>query len=282
VKEKIFDFEAIMQLIKLSVMYDEEKREFSFNFNGKEYSIEKDFNLTLSCDDGRALSIDYSDPTDDTLDRYDYINCTYRGGHLAKEYECRSITRDINFTNPVEDIRKGFEFSVTIEGDGNWFTFTPNNENENIIDLDRSNTKKLYFVDEGIRGGDYHFSSDGKRIISYKGEIVPSKEELDNYDYDKTKEKITEALSKCVLDEYTKNAFLKSFDKGGFIRNQINILNTVYENQIPLLAGYVNAKKAAYDGRIKEDIFSKDELQFFYLMLYHSLTNIDERKKNKH
>ena len=72
---------------------------------------------------------------------------------------------------------------------------------------------------------------------------------------------------------------MKAYDEDGFARKNIGILGAAYEDQVPLLEGFVNCANAISDGRIKEDIFSKDEMQLFYLVLYHALTNVDKDSK---
>ena len=244
-KEKIFCYEEIIQMIKLCSKFDAGKEEpvkktTTFNWHGKEYTIEKSWDITLTCEDKRCLSISYSDPIEGNVDRYEYINCHYYDGNLAFEYEsCTNYDsctngRGIDLSAPLEDIKELFDLKMSIKNPvkGSLLTFNIGNDDRVVIP-ERMSSKEICFVDEGIRVGDYHYSQDGKRIISHKGELVPSKEEIFNFDFSKTKEKIAETLSKSSLDEFTKNIFLKAYDENG-IEIPFNQLDVNFKTPLPI------------------------------------------------
>ena len=290
--KELFGIEEIIKIIKLCGNYPEIAREIKYTLNDKEYTIckENTGSIILFCSDGRNLYISHDTVPNKGIHewicgRYSDIN-----GDRAVSIQFDNPSWNIDLDKPIEEISDDLDFYCDIQPD---FLpterFFPNKGNDNHIDTENytktydysSEENVIEFTDKGIKIDDYLLSSDGERIITYKDKQVPSKEELENFDLLKEKERIASILDSKDVNELVKSVILNSFEKDGPVDTKIKLLSKFYNNKIERYKRFISFRKSLLDGSVKKSVYTKEELNFFYGVLYNVITNVYEEEKTK-
>lgn len=288
----LFELEEIIKIIKLCGNYPEIAKEIKYTLNDKEYTIckEDSGSVILYSSDGRELYLSHDSVPNEGF--HEWICGIYSNinGDRAVTVQFENPSWNINLDRSIEEIGDDLEFYCDIEPDSlPTERFFANKEEDDPIETENhiktndysSEENIVKFTENGVKIDDFLLSSDAERIIKYNGKQVPTKEELENFDLLKEKEKIASILDERNVTDIEKDIILNSFEKDGPVDKKINMLLSFYKNKIERYKRFISFRNALLDGSIKKYVFTKEELNFFYGVLYNVIANVYEEEKIK-
>lgn len=268
--KEYYDFNSIAQIVK--IMYKvKDKNNASFSLNGKKYQVKrKDDKLDIKCNDGRKLRVGYK--FEEYCPDYSDYNCEdelgvtirilyqiFEDSALEIECWCGPLINEDSFIDQLN----GEKLKCMIK---------------NIYYISKNNVRFVSFTDNKIDDKNFDFclniNSDGIKtkdgdLISLDcerllfdcaaGHNVPSKEEVINFDIEKVKEKFNKAINNSGLSEFIKDELIRT-NNFGYVVDYYAGLSYSYNETLPTFKSAMNFRKVLMENRVKEYLFSNEEL----------------------
>ena len=272
--QNLFDIEEIIKVLKMSRIegFNDRYIDIRYTWNGKEYGIGKEpcGYLYFFADDERTLEIAISNFNSN------WTSCIYSKddfyglqiGLKGDVISYNSRKEDIDVKLDLSVASDSYETEIQIIDDDRIFV----KEEDTQEDLDNSNNLMI-FDEDGIRYNGYRISSDGMEVRSFKGEILPSKDELESINIPEEKEKVEKLLKNADINQFTKDNISKWLYTDGIYDDYINDILCLYDYQLPCFQEIIKFREALLNDKASNYVFTKEELKVFYGVLVNVLNN---------
>jgi hypothetical protein len=255
----LFNVESICSMIRLLPKTIGMDTNIVFERDGKQYSIVKTNKcIALSCSDNRRLVINVSDGKMKNNYGYkDYImvTCNYN----------ISETANINFYKLLENCK--FEDLEELEAyrlsksDGVKFVSSFNCRANQFTHFRYDGIDDLTVNGNVVEYKDYIISLKDNKITSKK-KIIPTKEELENFNIEDLKLRIVDSVTKDLnVEPYIKEHLLANIDEEKIIKDNEELKN-LYD-KLPSIKDAVNFRKVLLFGNIYKYVFNNEEMAMF-------------------
>lgn len=266
--ENLFDYDGIAKLISILPKTLGSNANVSFEYDGKEYNIEKtDKKIKISCNDGRLFGVSAS--TSEVNGEYGGwyyltgVRTAYKLFDATLEAYKGIENKELTDLEDYDTYKRGsFNYCHLCVLVGHYLHF--------LYDFYANRVDGFEFTDQGIEYHDYLITNDCERVISKNGIDLPSKEQIE-----------------ISLKKKKKN--YKKSVKGSDFDSCVKEVLDLYNDKLPSLKPAIKLHHALVDGSIQNYLFSKEEFAMFYKKLavalrkviteYNDKEILDETKK---
>ena len=263
----LFDVESICSMIRLLPKSVGIREDFSFNYNNKRYNVHKeDDRLTLTCSDGRCLTIGVSKgkyKNEFGVKRHTDVACFY---HISNNSSLRlfKILEDSSFDDleELESYRLSKnDLSYVVIANNTAFSYKDFKEDAIDDFIGKGNVVKYknYYL---------YLESD---FITIDDKLAPTKEEVLNFNMETTKRKIVNSLYDIKeLEPYVVEYLLEKIDDKEMIKLNEE-LRKLYD-RLPSVKEANKFRELLFSGNIKNYIFTNEEMAMFNDVLINEIS----------
>lgn len=265
--ENLFDLESITKFIRIIPKTFGSPTNVSFVHNGKGYNITKsNKEIKMSCNDGRELSIVIKELSNSTISGVEEKSI-----NIAVEYKLLDSFLQLykgmhnTILTDLEDF-DAYEMSTNLC----FLSCSNGNMLQLYKDFTRDGIDNFTFTKNGIQYKDYLISYDCEKVISARGRILPSKEEIEKFSLENEQKSYLELLNSSNLDSRTKEVLINLFNLDEIVKEYKEVLD-LYNNRLTSLKTALIFYQALVDGTVEEYLFTREELDLFLEKLTEAL-----------